>query len=83
WQTAPHTPNPCMYGKSDASGAAEMSYPCPMPMDQPQTGDAGAPVDDGMARCYPCPPYYPGLRGEFVIVGIFGSHADAEVITIE
>ncbi|MBI2078233.1 MAG: hypothetical protein HYT80_07690 [Euryarchaeota archaeon] len=77
WKTAPNVPQPCMYGKADSSGAPEgASYPCPM------GGVASGPgIDDGM-RCYPCPPYYQGLQGEFVIVGIFGSFADAAVITL-
>lgn len=75
WATGP-APDPCWYGKADASGAPveSDSRPCPMPM--------GGGDDPSGVACYPCPPRY-GLRGTFVLVGIFGEHADAHVVRID
>lgn len=77
WAMGPR-PHPCYYGTTDAAGSVEPSraYPCPAVAEsQDMAGEGGA-----LGMCYPCTP--PGPAGSFILVGIFGEHADAHSIRL-
>lgn len=67
----------CQYGMLDSSGApADVRYPCAEPM-----GGQGGAASDAGSTCYGC--YRPpSLQGRFILVGVFGNHADAAVFDL-
>jgi hypothetical protein len=66
----------CHYGMMDANGApSDMRYPCAEPMD--------GPTDDVASDCYDCYHPLPSFGGRFIVVGVFGEHADAAVVDLD